>query len=207
MTFGRDQNAFTSFDQTTYQLSLPDAKPETLAEGMKFFSDVTGRLLLLPEEIESERQIIQEERRRGLSGRQRTSYYVLEHIAPGSLYGMRLPIGTEETINTVNQQDFRDYYGKWYGAGNATLIVVADTDPASVIKVIGETFGDLPRPRSPSPRMSASSPTPSPSASLRTIPRSAPSRSRSRASNRLARPSRPCPSIATSLSPPSASPR
>lgn len=149
MTFGRDQNAFTSFDQTTYQLSLPDATPETLAEGMKFFSDVTGRLLLLPEEIESERQIIQEERRRGLSGRQRTSYYVLEHIAPGSLYGMRLPIGTEETINTVNQQDFRDYYGKWYGAGNATLIVVADTDPASVIKVIGETFGDLPKTEKP----------------------------------------------------------
>ena len=29
MTFGRDQNAFTNFDQTTYQLSLPDTKPET----------------------------------------------------------------------------------------------------------------------------------------------------------------------------------
>ena len=30
MTFGRDQNAFTSFDQTTYQLSLPNVEPETL---------------------------------------------------------------------------------------------------------------------------------------------------------------------------------
>lgn len=149
MTFGRDQNAFTSFEQTTYQLSLPDAEPGTLAEGMKFFSDVTGRLLLLPEEIESERQIIQEERRRGLSGRQRTTYYVLEHIAPGSLYGMRLPIGTEETINSVNQQDFRDYYGAWYGAGNATLIVVADTAPESVVKVIEEQFGGLPKTERP----------------------------------------------------------
>src|SRR6266480_246712 len=33
MTFGRDQNAFTSFDQTTYQLSLPNTKPETLCKG------------------------------------------------------------------------------------------------------------------------------------------------------------------------------
>jgi hypothetical protein len=30
---------------------------------------------------------IQEERRRGLSGRQRTGFYVTEHLTPGSLYG------------------------------------------------------------------------------------------------------------------------
>ena len=30
LNFGRDQNAFTSFDQTVYQLALPDTKPETL---------------------------------------------------------------------------------------------------------------------------------------------------------------------------------
>lgn len=145
MTFGRDQNAFTSFDQTTYQLSLPDAKPETLTEGMRFFSDVVGRLSLLPTEIEEERQIIQEERRRGLSGRQRTQYEMLEKMAPGSLFGVRLPIGTEETIGSVSEKDFRDYYGKWYGASNATVMVVADTDPETVKRVIEQNFGELPR--------------------------------------------------------------
>ena len=39
-------------------------------------------------------------------------------------------IGTEETINGVNQADFKDYYGKWYAASNATVIVVADAEPA-----------------------------------------------------------------------------
>ena len=74
MTFGRDQNAFTSFDQTVFQLSLPNTQPETVGKGMTFFSDVVGGLSLSPGEIESERQIIQEERRRGLSGqRQRTA--------------------------------------------------------------------------------------------------------------------------------------
>lgn len=145
MTFGRDQNAFTSFDQTAYQLSLPDAKPETLGEGMKFFSDVVGRLSLLPTEIEEERQIIQEERRRGLSGRQRTQYEMLEKMAPGSLFGVRLPIGTEETIGSVTEQDFKDYYGTWYGASNATVMVVADADPEVVKKVIEQHFGDLPK--------------------------------------------------------------
>lgn len=152
MTFGRDQNAFTSFDQTTYQLSLPNIEPETLAKGLTFFADVTGRLKLLPAEIEAERQIIQEERRRGLSGRQRTMYYVLERLAPGSRYGLRIPIGTEETINSVQEADFRDYYGKWYGASNATLIVVADADPAMIVTAIREQFGDLPQTPRPTPQ-------------------------------------------------------
>lgn len=152
MTFGRDQNAFTSFEQTTYQLSLPDAKPDTLAKGMTFFGDVLYQLSLLPAEIDAERGIIQEERRRGLSGRQRTSFYVLEHIAPGSLYGQRITIGTEETINSVQEPDFRDYYNKWYAASNATLMVVADADPQSVIKVIEEKFGPAPQRSRPAPQ-------------------------------------------------------
>src|SRR3954447_19567556 len=87
MQFGRDQNAFTSFDQTTFQLSLPDTKPETLGKGMSFFSDVVGGLCLLPAEIDNERQIILEERRTRLSGRQRTSDAVLEREFPGSIFG------------------------------------------------------------------------------------------------------------------------
>lgn len=145
MQFGRDQNAFTNSEQTTYQLSLPDTKDETLTKGFTFFADVVGRMSLLPNEIEEERGIIQEERRRGLSGRQRTGYYVRERIAPGSLLGQRITIGTEETIASVQEQDFRDYYNKWYAASNATLMVVADTDPANIVKVINATFADLPK--------------------------------------------------------------
>src|SRR5262249_54781015 len=147
-----DQNAFTNMEQTTYQLTLPNTTEETLGKGMTFFADVVGRLSLLPKEVDDERQIIQEERRRGLSGRQRTGVYVTEHIAPGSLYGQRITIGKEETINGVKEQDFRDYYGKWYCASNATLIVVADTEPASVVKVIKEKFKDLPKKPRPAPQ-------------------------------------------------------
>ncbi len=153
MQFGRDQNAFTNFEQTTYQLALPDAKNETLAKGMTFFADVLFRMSLFPKEIEAERQIIQEERRRGLSGRQRTTFYVLERIAPGSIYGQRITIGTEETINGVQEADFRDYYGRYYTASNATLMVVADTDPAQVVNVIQEKFG--PAPKKPKPARQA----------------------------------------------------
>lgn len=152
MTFGRDQNAFTGFEQTAYQLALPDADLATLRKGMTYFADVLYRLTLLQSEIDNERQIIQEERRRSLSGRQRTMYHVIEHIAPGSLYGERITIGTEETIDSVQQADFRDYYGKWYAASNATVIVVADADPADVVALIREQFGDAPKKPRPSPQ-------------------------------------------------------
>ncbi len=154
MTFGRDQNAFTNFEQTTYQLSLPDTKPETLRKGLTYFSDVLSKLSLLPKEIDEEREIIQEERRRSLSGRQRTMYYVLERIAPGSLYGQRITIGTEATINSVQERDFRDYYGKWYVPSNATLMIVADADPAEVIAAIKEKFADAPTKPRPTPQAS-----------------------------------------------------
>ncbi|HEX5136908.1 MAG TPA: insulinase family protein [Planctomycetota bacterium] len=144
MQFGRDQNAFTNMEQTTYQLSLPDAGPETLRKGLLFFADVLFRLSLAPEEIDAERQIILEERRRGLSARQRVGDYLMEHIAPGSLYGQRDTIGTEESIEGATRQDFLDYYGTWYCASNATLMVVLDADPQDAVKAIREQFAGAP---------------------------------------------------------------
>jgi zinc protease len=58
LAFGRDQNAFTSFDQTTYQLALPGGGRDVVDKGMLFMSDVAMRLSLEPSAIDSERQVI-----------------------------------------------------------------------------------------------------------------------------------------------------
>ena len=79
-------------------------------------------------------------------------YYVLEHMAPGSLYGQRITIGTEATIASVQEADFRDYYGKWYAASNATLLVVADADPAVVVAALKEQFAAAPQKTRPTPQ-------------------------------------------------------
>lgn len=149
LQFGRDQNAFTSFDQTTYQLALPDAKPETIEKAMLFFSDVAGRLLLNEKEIESERGIIIEERRTRLSAQQRVQDYIIERVAPESTFGRRLPIGTEATIMGVQKPAFEEYYRKFYVPSNMTLIVVGDVDADTVRPLIQKHFGEfakVPRP-------------------------------------------------------------
>ncbi len=106
LTFGQHQNAFTSFDQTTFQLSLPTNDPETLKKAFTFMSDVAFNLLLPGEEVEKERQVIMEEKRSRLGAQQRVQDYTLERIAPGSLIGERLPIGTEKTIMGMGREDF-----------------------------------------------------------------------------------------------------
>ncbi len=140
LRFGADQNAFTSFDQTTYQLAFPDTKPETLDKGMLFFADVAGRLSLLPSEIESERQVILEEKRTREGGSQRVSDYVIERLIPGSLFGERLPIGINETLLKLSEADFKSYYTQWYVPSNMTVMVVADADPAPIVEQIKKNF-------------------------------------------------------------------
>ncbi|CAG0970970.1 zinc protease [Phycisphaerales bacterium] len=151
LTFGRDQNAFTNFDQTTYQLALPDNKPETLSKGLLFFSDVCSKLLLKTEEIDLERGVILNEKMTRKSAGQRIGDYMIERIAPGSLYSQRLVIGTDATLTAVQRQDFVDYYTKWYGPANSTVIVVADMDPNRVIVEIKERFESLGMPRTDTP--------------------------------------------------------
>src|SRR5216683_6750102 len=152
LAFGRDQNAFTSFDQTTYQLALPGGGRDVLDKGMLFMSDVALRLSLETAEIDSERQIILEEKRSRASAQQRVQDQIFERLAPESTLGRRLPIGIEPTIKSVGPEDFREYYTRWYVPSNMTVLVVGDTDPAMVADVIQKEFGGGPPGARPTPR-------------------------------------------------------
>lgn len=140
LTFGQHQNAFTSFDQTTYILDLNKNDEATIDKGMKFFADVAFKLMLDPKEIEEERQVIMNEKRTRLSGRQRVQEHIIKNTAPGSLLGERLPIGVEETILGVQQQDFKDYYTKWYVPSNMTLMVVGDKPADALVADVKKYF-------------------------------------------------------------------
>ncbi|PHQ82819.1 MAG: hypothetical protein COB69_00565 [Phycisphaera sp.] len=140
LTFGRHQNAFTSFDQTTYILELPDAQHDTLGKAMLFFGDVAFGLSLLEDEIDEERGVILEEKRTRLGPQQRVQEEFFRRLAPGSTFGQRLPIGIEETLMSMQQKDFRQYVDTWYVPSNMTLIVVADAKPEMVLKEIRNSF-------------------------------------------------------------------
>ena len=159
LTFGRDQNDFTGFDQTTYQIVVPAARPDILDKALLFMADVAGRLDLAPAEIDRERRVILEEKRARAGAAQRVSDIVLERLAPESTLGRRLPIGTEAAIRAVAPADFREYYRRWYVPSNMTLIVVGDAEPADVRGRIERQFGGLPAAPHPHPRPAGVQPT------------------------------------------------
>ncbi|WDE96175.1 insulinase family protein [Lentisphaera profundi] len=140
LTFGMHQNAFTSFDQTTYSLDLPAADESTMDKGLLCMSDFAYRLLLVESEIDRERGVIQEEEVARDSLGYRMLKESLPQILPNSRIAKRLPIGDMEIIKTAPRQRFVDFYKKWYKPDNTTLIIVGNADMKMVEKLVEKHF-------------------------------------------------------------------
>ena len=142
LAFGADTNASTGFLQTTYKLDLPEASEELQTEGLFIMRQVASELTMEAEAIERERGIVQAERRGRLGPAYDASIASLDYFLDGSIIPERLPIGTEETIDSVQQGDFQDFYTTYYRPDNAVIVMVGDTDVATMKRLIQEQFGD-----------------------------------------------------------------
>lgn len=155
LTLGRHQNAYTDFDQTTYSLSLPDARPQTLDLALLALSDIAYRMSLEPKQIDAERGVILSEARSYMGPGERTLYKILPQLLPGSRFSRRLPIGQREDIEHADRTLLKAYYDRWYRPDNSTLLVVGDVDAATMTARIRHYFGDW---KARSPRMPDASP-------------------------------------------------
>lgn len=145
LRFGQHQNAFTGFNQTTYTLTLPNTEADTIDKGLLYLSDVAFGMLLAPEEIDQERNVILEERRARKGVRQRLMEQVLPELLPNSRVARRLPIGLESTIASVQRDTFKAYYDKWYHPGKVTVLAVGDVPVETMRAAIVKHFGDWQR--------------------------------------------------------------
>jgi zinc protease len=132
LRFGQHQNAFTSFTQTTYTLTLPNIQAETLDKGLLYFTDIASGMLLSAEEIDKERRVILEEKRARKGVQQRLMEKLFPELLPGTRVARRQPIGLEETISQVQRNDFLAYYSKWYHPTKVTVLAVGDV-PAETL--------------------------------------------------------------------------
>lgn len=146
MSFGPDVNAHTGFDHTAYKLYLPDTTQTRFDTGLKVLSDYTFRMLMLPDEIEKERGVILQELNLGRGPQQRIRDQFIEQVFDGTRLAKRLPIGTEERIKNMQQEDFLDYYRTWYRPDRVTVMVVADAEPEPYIPLLEKWFGEYKAP-------------------------------------------------------------
>ncbi len=151
--FGSDLNAFTSFDETVYQLPIPTDNPELLQGGFQIMRDWAQDATLDSLEIEKERGVILEEKRLGKNAQQRMQYKYLPIILNQSRYSNRLPIGTEEVLKNFTPATIRSFKSDWYRPDLQALIVVGDIDVKATEKTIKDLFSSLKSPSKPRPRI------------------------------------------------------
>jgi len=142
--FGRDLNAYTSIDQTVYNISnVPTTRESIIDSCLLVLYDWADGLLLEQEEIEKERGVIHEEWRLRTSASQRMFERCLPALYPDCKYGYRMPIGLMEIIDNFERPFLQSYYEKWYRPDNQGLIIVGDVDVDKVEAKIKEMFSGI----------------------------------------------------------------
>lgn len=144
--FGYEINAYTSLDETVYNLSsVPTTREGIIDSALLVLHDWSNFILLEGEEIDSERGVITEEWRTG-QGPERRMWKKSNALKyPGSQYAKRDVIGDTAVIKNFDHQAIRDFYHKWYRPDLQAIIVVGDVDVDKVEAKIKTMFSDIPR--------------------------------------------------------------
>src|SRR5712664_2404397 len=135
---GGQDNAFTSQDVTSYYVNIAADKLDLVFE---LEADRMQNLLLDPKDIESERQVVIEERRTrteddpgGFLGEEVRSIAFAAHP-----YGSPI-IGWQEDIARITPEEIRAFYRTYYVPNNAMVVAVGDFRAGEVLERIKRRF-------------------------------------------------------------------
>lgn len=142
MRFGAHLNAYTSFDETVYQLTVPTDDMNILETSFLILRDQAFHLQFSPEEIEKERGVVIEEWRGGLGASTRLQDELYSDIFAGAPYQDRFPIGTEESLQTFSHDALTKFYHDWYRPELMAIIAVGDFNRDEVEALIRKNFSD-----------------------------------------------------------------
>jgi zinc protease len=152
---GGQDNAFTSQDVTSYYVNIAADKLDLVVE---LEADRMVNALLDPQEIESERQVVIEERRTrteddpsGFLGEEIEAMAFRAHP-----YGQPV-IGWMEDLKRITPAEIRAFYKVYYQPNNAIVVAVGDFSAPALMAKIKEHFGRIPRAPEP-PRVTAVEP-------------------------------------------------
>src|SRR5436190_15678621 len=136
---GADLTAASASDMSAVRLHTPVGR---LADALPLMADVAQRPVFAPADLERLRQ-------------QRLTTIIQARDDPNTivalgfaraLYGTAhrfgtATMGTAETMRSFTPDDLRSFYGSAFRPDNATLIVVGDVTPGSVVPLLERSFG------------------------------------------------------------------
>lgn len=157
--FGADLNAYTSFNETVYQLPLPTDTVSVFEKGFNILANWAGYVSFDPAEIDKERGVVlEEERLRGKNAQERLQQQTLPVLLNNSRYALRLPIGKEDILKNFKPETIKAFYQDWYRPDLQAVIAVGDFDPKRVEALIKQNFSQLKNPAAEKPRTKYSVP-------------------------------------------------
>ncbi|MBF8260036.1 MAG: Zinc protease [Actinobacteria bacterium] len=137
---GGEINAYTSFDQTVYHITI---SKRYLENALEILSDTLGNSVFDAGELAREKEVILEELRMNEDDPGRIVWKALFREAyTVHPYG-RPVIGYADTIRKTGRKDLVSYFSKHYHPGNMVLLIVGDVDPKAARPLIEKTFSPL----------------------------------------------------------------
>ncbi|GAB2986543.1 insulinase family protein [Mucilaginibacter puniceus] len=143
--YGPEISASSSFDQSTYQLTLPTDTIDVFEKGFKILANWAGNINFDAADIEKERAIAIAEVN-GNNAQQRLQNQSIPILLKNSRYALRQPEGTEAAIKKLDAAAIKAFYKDWYRPNLQGIIIVGDFDAKNVEKLIKDNFSSLTNP-------------------------------------------------------------
>lgn len=139
---GGYSNAYTSPDITAYYEDFASNALETVID---LESDRMRSLAITPATLESEREVVKEERRFRVDN---DTVGMLDE-ALGTLVWRAHPyhwpvIGWMGDIEAITGDDAQAFFHTYYAPNNAIIVAVGDLDPQATLALIEKAYGDIP---------------------------------------------------------------
>ncbi len=146
VAFGENINAYTSQNQTVYNLSdVPVTHPGILDSCLLILNDWSNYLLLTEEEIDAERGVIKEEWRTRRTAQFRMYSASMKYLYPNSKFAERDVIGDLDVIENFEYDALRDFYHQWYRSDLQAIAMAGDFDADEMEKKVIALFSKIPK--------------------------------------------------------------
>ena len=144
--WGGSRNGGTSNDYTVYYEVVPKDAFEKI---LWIDSDRFGYMINTVTEaaLEREKQVVKNEKRQRVDN---AAYGYTNEIIRKNLYPEGHPynwtvIGSLPDLQAATLEDVKTFYKKYYGAGNASLVIAGDIDVEETKALVKKWFGEIPR--------------------------------------------------------------
>ena len=151
ISYGRDINASTGFDDTRFQISnVPTERVALLDTVLLMLRDLSCELNFDDRAIEEERGVVQEEWRMHADQMMRLYENTLPILLSGSRYAYRIPIGDMFIIRHLTREQLLSFYHRWYCPNRQAVVIVGDFDTDLMEQKVRQTMETIPKRDSPS---------------------------------------------------------